>query len=237
MPSMTGGQREPAQFPLLFPSAPRMTRDTYLVSAANAEAAGWVDRWPDWPMPVLLVHGPPGCGKTHLLAALVGRAGGESIPVSALGTVDPLDMVSRAPLVAVDDAQAVDADREAEDGLFHLYNAVVSHRRTLLLTARQPPTLWRLATADLASRLRAAAAVEIADPDDHLLAGVLRKRLEDRRLPVGEDVIDYLVARMERSFLAADRLAARLDAWSVADKRRITVRLAGEALDWESSDR
>lgn len=232
---MSGGPGGPKQFPLPFEPPPRMTRDTYIVSPANAEAVGWLDRWPDWPMPVLIVYGPSGCGKTHLLSALVESARGVSVPVSDLATIDPVDIVSDASVVAIDDAQAVEADRESEDGLFHLHNAAVSRRRTLLLTARHPPVRWNLATADLGSRLRAAALVGISDPDDSLLAGVLRKRLEDRHLPVGDDVIHYLVARMERSFPAAEGLAERIDALSLAEKRQITVRLAARALEWDPS--
>ena len=233
--SMSGAPGSPRQFPLPFERAPRMTRDTFMVSPANAEAVGWLDRWPDWPMPVLVVYGPSGCGKTHLLSALVERARGVSVPVSDLATLDPVDIVSEVSVVAVDDAQAVEDDRQREDGLFHLYNAAVSRGRTLLLAAKQPPVLWDLATADLGSRLRAAALVGITDPDDSLLAGVLRKRLEDRHLPVGDDVIRYLVARMERSFAAAEGLAERIDALSMAEKRQITVRLAARALEWDPS--
>ena len=234
---MTGPEEGPKQFPLRFERPPRMTRDAYLVSPANAEAAGWLDRWPDWPIPILVVYGPSGCGKTHLLSALVERSGGVSVGVSELAAYDPVELVSQVPLVAIDDAQAVETDRQAEDGLFHLHNAVVSRGRTMLLTARQAPAGWRPATADLGSRLRAAAAVGIGDPDDRLLAGVLRKRLEDRHLPVGDDVIRYLVARMERSFKAAEVLADRIDALSLAEKRQITVRLAARVLEWEPSDR
>ena len=80
MQSMTGSGQGPRQLPLPFERAPRMTRAAYLVSPANAEAAEWLDRWPDWSMPVLVVYGAPGCGKTHLLSALIERSGGVSVP-------------------------------------------------------------------------------------------------------------------------------------------------------------
>ena len=43
-----------------------MGREDFLVSPSNADAVAWIDRWPDWPGPALVIVGPPGSGKTHL---------------------------------------------------------------------------------------------------------------------------------------------------------------------------
>jgi chromosomal replication initiation ATPase DnaA len=66
------------------------------------------------------------------------------------------------------------------------------------------------------------------------LGAVLVKHFGDRQIRVGPEVIAYLVARMERSFAAASRLAGHLDAAAVGTGRRITVRLAREVLTDQS---
>ena len=49
-------------------------------------------------------------------------------------------------------------------------------------------------------------------------------------------VIDYLLPRMERSFAAAERLVARLDAMALQMRRSVTVALARAALELEGSE-
>ena len=45
---------------------PTYAREDFVVAAGNREAIAWIERWPDWPAPALALHGPAGCGKTHL---------------------------------------------------------------------------------------------------------------------------------------------------------------------------
>src|SRR5258707_10370839 len=56
---------------------PRRTalgRSDFLVSESNAAPIGWIDRWPEWPTGALVLYGPPGCGKTHLVHLWCERA-------------------------------------------------------------------------------------------------------------------------------------------------------------------
>ena len=55
-----------------------------------------------------------------------------------------------------------DADTAPELALLHLLNAAAEAGFPVLLTGRSPPARWHIALPDLASRLRAATAVEIA---------------------------------------------------------------------------
>jgi chromosomal replication initiation ATPase DnaA len=115
--------------------------------------------------------------------------------------------------------------------LLHLINAAKERGTSLLLTARTPPAAWTVPLADLRSRLRAMATVEIAAPDDGLLAAVLVKLFGDRQLRIDEGLIAYLLPRMERSFAAAKTLVAALDAASLQQGRPVTAALARAVLD------
>ena len=72
--------------------------------------------------------------------------------------------------------------------------------------------------------------LEMGEPDDELLRGVLVKLFADIQVEVDAAVIDYLVLRMERSLNCASQLVATLDDLSMAQKRAITKPLAAEAL-------
>ena len=70
----------------------------------------------------------------------------------------------------------------------------------------------------------------VAPPDDALLGALLVKLFSDRQLSVGEDVVAYLLPRLERSFEAARRVVARLDRAALAGQRPITVPLARQVM-------
>ena len=82
----------------------------------------------------------------------------------------------------------------------------------------------------MSSRLAALPAVEIAPPDDSLLAAVLVKQFADRQVAVAPEVIAYLAARLERSFAAAAEAARALDEAALAGARAPSIPLAREVL-------
>ena len=111
----------------------------------------WIDRWPDWPSRALALHGPAGCGKTHLVHLWCAETAGIMVPGEALSEELVALLVSEGRhRIAVDDA-----DRASELALLHLYNFCLETRGGLLLAARQPPASWTVVLPDLDSRLRA----------------------------------------------------------------------------------
>jgi chromosomal replication initiation ATPase DnaA len=199
-----------------------LSRADFLISDSNAAAIGWIERWPNWPSRALALHGPAGCGKTHLAHLWCAQTAGVIVPGETLNE----ELVARLVLerrhrIAVDDA-----DRASELALLHLYNFCMETRGGLLVGARQPPASWTVMLPDLDSRLRSVLAIGIGLPDDALLGAVLVKHFSDRQLHVTPEVIAYLLRHMERSFAAAAEMASRLDLASLRDRRAITVPLA-----------
>jgi len=212
------------QLAIDLPHRPALGRADFLVSECNAAALAWIDRWPDWPDRVLVLHGPARCGKTHLAQLWRARSGAVAVVGAALGQEAP-DALARGGAVVLDDAE-----RAAEVALLHLYNCCREAGAFLLIVAREAPAAWPIALGDLASRLRAAPSVAIAAPDDALLGAVLVKHFADRQVIVRPGVIRFLLRRMERSFAAAAALADRLDRLALSAGRPVGLALARQAL-------
>lgn len=214
----------PRQLTFDLPVRAALGREDFLVAPSNAEALAMIDMPALWPQGKLLLIGPEGSGKSHLSEVFAHDH--QAMILDGATLIDP-EIPPRA--VVVEDAEGVAGKHE--ETLFHLHNRMAEAGGLLLLTARQAPSQWGLRLPDLTSRMQAAATAVIAPPDDALLSAVLVKLFADRQLAVAPALIPYLVARMDRSFEAARRLVAALDARALALGRPVTRVLAAEVLD------
>lgn len=217
----------PAQLPLELPLEPRFGREDFLVGPSNERAYALVDLWPDWPDRFLILTGPQGAGKSHLAAIWAAQSGARVLAARSLSTADP-PALAAAGAVVLEDA---DCTALAEPALFHLINLIRERQGHLLVTARTAPDFWRIATPDLLSRLRLATRLEIEPPDDALLRALIVKQFLDRQIVIDTGVVEYLLTRMERSFVGAQRIVEALDREALALGRRITKPVAAAVLE------
>ena len=66
------------------PVRPAMGRDDFFVSASNEAALARVDAWREWSFGKLVLAGPEGAGKTHLVHVWAGQSGARIILASDL---------------------------------------------------------------------------------------------------------------------------------------------------------
>ena len=126
-PSFMPHNSKQGQIPLNFGHQPAAGREDLIESDRLSAVISLIDRWPDWPGPALVVHGPAGCGKTHLACVWQSRANAKIITMgSALE-----DVLGRSP----QDACFVIEDAAVGDGvtLFHLFNRLVERGGHMLL--------------------------------------------------------------------------------------------------------
>lgn len=220
--------QKPQQLPFDLGHREAFAREDLWVTGANADAVAWIDKWPGWGAPALVVYGPPASGKTHL--ARVWQKASGAIDVTA-ETLDGLRGANDFPGAAIiDDAERFIGAEETETALFHAYNRAKEEGAHLLLTAERAPREWNFTIADLKSRVMAAPAVAIAAPDEPLMAVVLAKLFSDRQIFVSQDVVHFILPRVERSFAALRALAAEIDRKALAEKRPVTIPLVREIL-------
>lgn len=210
-----------SQLPLPLVTAPSLSRADFIVAPANAQAAAFIDSFPNWPAPAGALYGPASSGKSHLVQAWAKASGAVVVEASDL---------AKATVAALEPGRAVAVENVApgldEDALFALFQ----HPGPLLLTAKEPPKAWPAALPDLKSRFSALLAFPLWAPDDALLAGLARKLFTDRQLTVPDPVIMRILNAVERSPAAVRDFVARLDARALAEKRPVTVTLVSSLL-------
>jgi chromosomal replication initiation ATPase DnaA len=203
-------------------------RESFIVSPTNADAVRAVDAWPVWHGGCLALIGPEGSGKTHLARAWAKRAGATVLAADKAASTEELAALQGRPILVEDADRGV-----ADETLFHIINMAGADGGGLLLTARAAPQAWSAALPDLRSRLNALPLAELPPPDDIVLEGVLRKFFRERNIKPADDLIPYLLRRIERSAPRAQEIVARLDEAADAEQRAVSRALARQILENE----
>jgi chromosomal replication initiation ATPase DnaA len=208
---------------------PSLRREDFIVSSCNADAVAAIDAWPNWLGGAVALVGPAGSGKTHLASAWATAHDALYLSDVEAQLVSFSELEGRP--IAVDDAERVD-----DETLFHLINLAGAGGGGLLLTSRAAPATWPSRLPDLRSRLNALRVVELHEPDDVVLKGLLDRFFRQRSVVAPPEVLEYLVRRIERSAPKARDAVARIDEAALAEGRPVTVALARKALEDEDDD-
>ncbi|HEY1145856.1 MAG TPA: chromosomal replication initiator DnaA [Allosphingosinicella sp.] len=187
--------------PLDWPVADR--DEDFLISDANRAAFEHFKHWSLWPVMATILTGPRKSGRSLLGRIFVRKTGGRLFD---------------------------DAEEHEEEALFHAWNEAQAKRRPLLIVADEPPPVWAIRLPDLRSRLTATPQVRIEQPDDALLGDLIVKLLGDRGVAAPPELADYLVPRIERSYVTIQRIVDVLDHAMLSQNRRMTVPMARRAL-------
>jgi len=190
--------------PLDWPVADK--EEDFLLSGCNRAAFDHLRRWAQWPVMASLLTGPRKSGRSLLGRLFVRKTDGRLF----------------------DNAESHD-----EEALFHAWNDAQARRKPLLIVADAPPPLWKIALPDLRSRLAATPQTAIEPPDDPLIGNLIVKLLGDRGIAAPPELADYLVPRIERSYVAVLRIVDLLDRAMLSHHRRMTVPLAKRVLEEE----
>lgn len=189
---------------IALPLAGREGPSRIVVGEANAGVIEALAVAATWPYRTAVLAGPPRSGKSLIARWFAEQGLGEAID---------------------------DADRLDETALFHRWNRAQEAGTPLLLVKSSAPGDWKVALPDLASRLGAALRLEIGAPDESMLAELIAAHAEQRGLALPPEAADYLVPRMERSHIGAERLVATIDRLSLERKVPPTQGIWRDALE------
>ncbi|WP_336294827.1 DnaA regulatory inactivator HdaA [Bartonella sp. CB169] len=205
--------------------------DDLLVTESNRLAFQLIDHWPNWVLPIAVLVGNAGSGKTHFSSVWAQKA--EALSIHRNEIDQAISIVSSGKSLLIED---IDAGDISETALFHLINSVKQvnlevRQATLLITARTVPSAWNLKLNDLKSRLNSVMLVAINQPDDALLTAVAFKLFSDRQIIVHPDTVYYLVSRCERSLFSLKRVIDSVDRLALQRKSKITRSVISEVLN------
>lgn len=201
------------------------------LNAANAIVAA-----PGTTYNPLVLIGPPGVGKTHLMHAIGNQLAGDPDQrvacLSAQQFVDELldaidgDRVEAwrkryrsSTALLLDDVHLLAGKERSQEELFHLYNVMHDDQRQLILTLMAPPREVEGLDDRLVSRFEGGLVAEMVAPDRELRRAIIRSKLRGKYHDVFESVVDYMADRPADSVRAVINLVQRIVRAAQAEDR------------------
>ena len=179
----------------------------------------------------LVITGPEGSGKSHLLKGLYCRVVSEMGGADSSGSfdsentaiIDTANISSEGKiierfkglygydLVCIDSLDSEERSIEFYDALFNLFNEVVGRGRFFAVAMRQSPAKAIGIPDYLYTRLLSGMVVGITRPGDDEKMEILAKLAADRQVSLKPDGIKYILERSGRSIGSLANLLDRLE--------------------------
>jgi DnaA family protein len=215
------------QIPLAIGAEAARSFDNFL-PGANALAVAHLKAMEAQAHPVYL-WGASGSGKTHLMQALVQRLEEQGTHAGWLNADDPPPWTFDEgwSLVAIDRCDALDADQQ--HAAFALFVEAATRGVPVIAAGRVPPVDLPL-REDLRTRLGWGHVFAIQPLGESEVRAVLRREADRRGVFLSDEVMGYLLTHFDRDLTHLMSQLDRLDEFSLATKRAITVPLLKQML-------
>ncbi|HTR20609.1 MAG TPA: DnaA/Hda family protein [Gemmatimonadales bacterium] len=196
----------------------------------------------------LVLAGPSGLGKTHLLHALglelAQRPGAVVACLSTQTFIDELiaaidgDRMEwwraryrRATALLLDDVHLLAGKDRTQEELFNLFNLFLDQERQLAFTAPAPPSSLAGLEERIVSRLAGGLVVELQEPDRELRQAVLARLLPAHQIGVDAALVAYLADRPADSVRALTAIVQRVAAAAAERDTPVTAAFARQVLE------
>ena len=234
------------------PPAPRLNRrlifDSFTVVDSNRlayRAARRIASGENTYNPLIL-YGPPGLGKTHLLHAIAHEAVASSKCVILLTCKDFAELYAKTvqagqrhtfldayrdcDLLLLDDLQFLATRPGSQEQFFHIFNTLYSADRPLILTSDSSPKALRGLSPQLQSRLQAGLTVELRPPSADERLSILRQKAQHLKQAIPNPILELIAQQPYHHVRELEGALKQVIARGDLAGKPLTLKLASEAL-------
>jgi chromosomal replication initiator protein len=233
------------------PLEPRFTFDSFVVGKPNAFAHAAALRVAEAdivPFNPLFIWGQTGLGKTHLMQSVAWRML-ERNPkrkvayltaeafmhrfVKACRFQDMLafkEQFRSVDVLIIDDVQFLGGKDATQEELFNTFNALVDHRRQVIVSADKPPIDLERLDQRLRSRLGSSLVCQINQSNYELRLAIIESKVARIGVPVPDKVLEFLAHKITSSVRELEGALTRVTAHASLIGREISIEMAREVL-------
>jgi chromosomal replication initiator protein len=197
---------------------PRFTLNSFIVGPFNElahAAAQAVIRKPGIAYNPLLIYGPTGLGKTHLIQAIGNhfrvntpdrkiqyvtseKFAMDYVALLQAGKVQNFKEKYRSyDLLIMDDIQFLAKMEKIKEEFFHLFNYLHDSNKQLVFSSDQHPNLITGLEDRLKSRLNAGMIISVTPPDHESRLAIVRSKAAAHNFILSDEVLSYLATTIE----------------------------------------
>ena len=197
----------------------------FVLSKSNKHIYNFLDRWPKWERNFINIIGQKFSGKTHLINIFIKKNNGIRINGQSLNEED-LKKIEIHKNIIIEDLTS-----NINENLFYsLMNLIEQDNKYVIITSLNPIVDIDFNLIDLKSRAKSFLLLNIEQPDDELIFGIILKNLSDRQILLDKKLIDYIVKRIERSYSKIHNFIYKIDQLSLKKKKSIDFKIIKEVL-------
>lgn len=230
---------------------PKYTFETFVTGESNrfAHAASFaVAEDPAKAYNPLFIYGSSGLGKTHLLHAIghyaislnprlkVRYVSSEEFTNAFINAIQSNRTVEfqaeyrGVDILLIDDIQFLQGKDQTQEAFFHIFNNLHDHNKQVVITSDQPPKLMSGFEERMITRFEWGLMTDIQAPELETRIAILRKKSDNLRLRVGEEILEYIAARVSSSIRELEGTLIRVMAFANLNKRQIDMSLVQSIL-------
>ncbi len=215
-----------SQLVFKFPFKTKYYEQDYYVSSNNFSAYRLIESWPNWPDKWVNIHGPKGCGKTHL----------SNILKKKFNFVEMLDArkVDNKTILKFEKLDCLIIDNYDQNIDEKLFYSILNHSKQtdsyVVVNSFLPIKAMKFKLKDLKSRAGGFINLGIELPTDDLLRVIISKSFSDKQIDVSPKVSEYIIKNIERSYEKVFKFIKEIDDLSLSSGKSININLIKKVL-------
>ena len=199
--------------------------EDYYLSKSNKHVFDYLNIWPKWEKNFVNIIGEKFSGKTHLINIFLQKKKGIKFEGKYLGNDDLKKIKIYENIIIENLSSNVD-----EKLLYSLFNLIEQNNKFIIVTSIKPIVNISFELKDLKSRAKNFILLNIEKPDDELMFAIILKNLSDRQISLDDKFIEFIIKRIERSYIKIYDFIYKIDQLSLKKKKSIDFKIIKEVL-------